>query len=194
MFYRSSKRILFQPKHLTQFPMPLAKCIFLDRDGVLNEDLSDYLHKLEELVIPAGVPEGLQLLKEAGYLLIVITNQAGIAKGLYGPDAVYAIHERMQEVSGGILDDLYFAPSHPDFTGKSLSRKPDSLLLEKAIAKYNIDATQSWMIGDRARDMEAGHKVGLKTIHIIPESEVSAGDFTAVSLLEAAKIILDLQN
>ncbi|MDQ6477643.1 HAD family hydrolase [Dyadobacter sp. LHD-138] len=174
--------------------MPLAKCIFLDRDGVLNEDLSDYLHKLEELVIPAGVPEALKSLKEAGYLLIVITNQAGIAKGLYGPDAVYAIHEQMQEVSGGILDDLYFAPSHPDFTGKSLSRKPDSLLLEKAIAKYNIDATQSWMIGDRARDMQAGHKVGLKTIHIIPESEVSAGDFTAVSLFDAAKIILDLQN
>lgn len=171
-----------------------TKCVFLDRDGVLNEDLSDYLHKLEELVIPAGVPEALQLLKEAGYLLIVITNQAGIAKGLYGPDAVYAIHERMQEVSGGILDDLYFAPSHPDFTGKSLSRKPDSLLLEKAISKYNIDTTQSWMIGDRARDMQAGHKVGLKTIHIIPESEVSAGDFTAVSLFDAAKIILDLQN
>jgi len=170
---------------------PITKCVFLDRDGVLNEDLSDYLHKLEDLVIPEGMPEALKLLKKAGYLLIVITNQAGIAKGLYQSDAVYAIHEKMQEVSGGMLDDLYFAPSHPDFTGKSLARKPDSLMLEKAIAKYNIDPNQSWMIGDRARDMEAGHKVGLKTIHIIPESEVSTGDFTAISLFEAAKIILN---
>ncbi|MBE9466310.1 D-glycero-alpha-D-manno-heptose-1,7-bisphosphate 7-phosphatase [Dyadobacter subterraneus] len=169
---------------------PTTKCVFLDRDGVLNEDLSDYLHKLDELVIPAGVPEALKMLKEAGFLLIVITNQAGIAKGMYGAEAVYAIHEKMQEVSGNALDDIYFAPSHPDFTGKSLSRKPDSLMLEKAIAKYNIDTTQSWMIGDRSRDMEAGHKVGLKTIHVIPENETSAGDFTAVSLFEAAKIIL----
>ena len=169
-----------------------TKCVFLDRDGVLNEDLSDYLHKLDDLVIPEGMPEALKLLKEAGFLLIVITNQAGIAKGMYGAEAVYAIHEKMQEVSGGILDDLYFAPSHPEFTGKSLARKPDSLMLEKAISKYNIDTTRSWMIGDRARDMQAGHKVGLKTIHIIPESEVSAGDFTAVSLFEAAKIILNL--
>ena len=169
-----------------------SKCVFLDRDGVLNEDLSDYLHKLDDLIIPEGVPEALNLLKEAGFLLIVITNQAGIAKGMYGPEAVYAIHEKMQEVSGNALDDLYFAPSHPEFTGKSLSRKPDSLMLEKAIAKYNIDTDQSWMIGDRARDMEAGHKVGLKTIHVIPENEISAGDYTAVSLYEAAKIILNL--
>jgi D-glycero-D-manno-heptose 1,7-bisphosphate phosphatase len=171
-----------------------TKCVFLDRDGVLNEDLSDYLHKLDELIIPEGVPEGLKLLKEAGFLLIVITNQAGIAKGMYGPEAVYAIHEKMQEVSGHVLDDLYFAPSHPEFTGKSLSRKPDSLMLEKAIAKYNIDTSQSWMIGDRARDMEAGHKAGLKTIHIIPENESSAGDFTATSLFEAAKIILEKED
>jgi D-glycero-D-manno-heptose 1,7-bisphosphate phosphatase len=168
-----------------------SKCVFLDRDGVLNEDLSDYLHKLDDLIIPEGVPEALNLLKEAGFLLIVITNQAGIAKGMYGPEVVYAIHEKMQEVSGNALDDLYFAPSHPEFTGKSLSRKPDSLMLEKAIAKYNIDTAQSWMIGDRARDMEAGHKVGLKTIHVIPENEISAGDYTAVSLYEAAKIILN---
>lgn len=170
--------------------MSKAKCVFLDRDGVLNEDLNDYLHKLEDLVIPEGMPEALKSLKAAGYLLIVITNQAGIAKGMYGREAVYAIHEKMQEVSGHVLDDLYFSPAHPDFTGESLSRKPDSLLLEKAIAKYNIDTTQSWMIGDRARDMEAGRKVGLKTIHIIPENEISAGDFSTESLFKAAQIIL----
>ena len=178
----------------TSSMLPKTKCVFLDRDGVLNEDLNDYLHKLAELVIPEGVPQALKLLKEAGYLLIVITNQAGIAKGLYQADAVYAIHERMQEVSGGALDDIYFSPYHEKYSGRSLSRKPDSLMLEKAIAKYNIDYQQSWMVGDRDRDMEAGKKVGLKTIQVIPEKETSTGDYAAVNLFEAAKIILQNAN
>ncbi|WP_374756623.1 D-glycero-alpha-D-manno-heptose-1,7-bisphosphate 7-phosphatase [Dyadobacter bucti] len=174
--------------------MSKRKCVFLDRDGVLNEDRSDYLYRLEDLVIPDGVTEALQLLKNAGYLLIVITNQAGIAKGLYDPEAVYAIHQKMQEASGNALDDIYFSPYHPQYSGNSLSRKPGSLLLEKAIAKYKIDPDQSWMIGDRDRDMEAGQKVGLKTIHIIPKTEISAGDFAAINLLAAAWIILENQN
>jgi D-glycero-D-manno-heptose 1,7-bisphosphate phosphatase len=169
---------------------PKNKCVFLDRDGVLNEDLGDYLFKLEDLVIPAGVPEALRLLKEAGFLLIVITNQAGIAQGLYKADAVYAIHEHMQRVSGEMLDDIYFSPHHPKFSGESLTRKPDTLMLEKAIAKYNIDPMTSWMVGDRDRDMVAGKKTGLQTIHIIPEKEPSSGDYAAVSLLDAARIIL----
>jgi D-glycero-D-manno-heptose 1,7-bisphosphate phosphatase len=166
------------------------KCVFLDRDGVLNEDCPDYLYRLEELVIPEGVVEALQLLKKAGYLLIVITNQAGIAKGLYEAENVYAIHNAMQEASGNALDDLYFSPYHPGYSGNSLSRKPGSLLIEKAIAKYDIDPMQSWMVGDRDRDMEAGQRAGLKTIHIIPETENNAGDYQAANLLEAAKIIL----
>ncbi|WP_044200170.1 D-glycero-alpha-D-manno-heptose-1,7-bisphosphate 7-phosphatase [Dyadobacter tibetensis] len=170
--------------------IPKRKCIFLDRDGVLNEDLNDYLYKLEDLIIPEGVGEALQALKKAGYLLIVITNQAGIAKGMYDAEAVYAIHERIQEVSGHVMDDLYFSPHHPDFSGQSLSRKPDSLLLEKAIAKYNIDPLQSWMIGDRSRDMEAGKKVGAKTIHILPSPEGHSGDFFAKNLREASELIL----
>ena len=170
--------------------MPKSKCIFLDRDGVLNEDLNDYLYKIEELVIPEGVPEALQILKRAGYLLIVITNQAGIAKGLYTDKAVYDIHEIMQQVSGSALDDIYFSPDHPDHSGKSLSRKPDSLLLEKAVSKYDIDLTLSWMVGDRERDMQAGKKMGLRTIQIIPETEKSAGDFAAISLRAAVDIIL----
>lgn len=167
------------------------KCVFLDRDGVLNEDCPDYLYKLEELVIPEGVAEALRLLKEAGYLLIVITNQAGIAKGLYTAENVYAIHEAMQNVSNNTLDDLYFSPYHPAYSGNSLSRKPGSLLIEKAMAKYDIDPAQSWMIGDRDRDMEAGKNVGLKTVHIIPHAEESTGDYAAVNLLEAARLILE---
>lgn len=172
----------------------MQKCIFLDRDGVLNEDLGDYLYKLEDLVIPDGVAEALKNFKKAGYLLIVITNQAGIAKGLYQADAVYAIHEQMQLISDGALDDIYFSPYHPDYSGNSLSRKPGSLMLEKAIAKYHIDPTQSWMIGDRDRDIEAGRKVGLKSVQIVAAHENSIGDYTAPNLEAAAKIILSLKN
>ena len=171
-------------------PLLKTKCIFLDRDGVLNKEMNDYLYKTDELIIPDGVVDALKLLKKAGYLLIVVTNQAGIAKGLYEADAVFAIHEMMQKASGGILDDIYFSPYHPDNSGRSLSRKPDSLMLEKAISKYNIDPDQSWMIGDRSRDMEAGKKAGVKTIHIVSENETSTGDFSAHNLFEAAKIVL----
>jgi D-glycero-D-manno-heptose 1,7-bisphosphate phosphatase len=170
--------------------LPKTKCVFLDRDGVLNEDCPDYLYNLDELVIPEGVTEGLKSLKRAGYLLIVITNQAGIAKGLYTAENVYAIHEALQKISDGALDDIYFSPYHPAHSGNSLSRKPGSLMLEKAIAKYNIDLDQSWMIGDRDRDMEAGKNAGVRTIHIVQGNETSAGDYAAFSLLEAAKIIL----
>ncbi|MCF2520701.1 HAD-IIIA family hydrolase [Dyadobacter sp. CY351] len=171
--------------------LPKTKCIFLDRDGVLNEDCPDYLYELEKLIIPEGVPEALKAFKKAGFLLIVVTNQAGIAKGLYTAANVHAIHEAMQKVSDNALDDLYFSPYHPSVSGVSLSRKPGSLMLEKAIAKYNIDVTKSWMIGDRDRDMEAGKNVGARTIQIVPETEASTGDFAAVSLFEAAKIILE---
>ena len=171
-----------------------TKCVFLDRDGVLNEDCTNYVYNLKDLVIPEGVPEALQMLKDAGFLLVVVTNQAGIAKGLYTAENVYMIHQAMQEASGNALDDLYFSPYHPQNSGISLSRKPGSLMLEKAIAKYDIDPSQSWMVGDRDRDMEAGKNAGVRTIHIIPENEKSYGDYAAVNLLEAANIILKNQN
>lgn len=170
--------------------MAQNKCVFLDRDGVLNEDLNDYLHHPKDLVIPAGVPEALKMLKDAGYFLIVITNQAGIAKGLYEAKEVMVIHEIMQQLSDGALDDIYFSPYHEKFSGLSLSRKPDSLMIEKAMAKYDIDPSRSWMVGDRGRDVQAGRKAGLKTIQVVSGNELSIGDYTVGSLLEAAKIIL----
>ena len=170
----------------------LKKCVFLDRDGVLNEEIGNYITRLEDLIIPEGMPEALRLLKEAGFLLIVITNQAGIAKDLYTEELVYGIHSKMQEASENALDDIYFSPYHPDLSGKSLSRKPDSLMIEKAIAKYNIDPEKSWMVGDRNRDIEAGRKVALQTIQIVSGDEVSIGDYAAANLLEAARIILSV--
>ncbi len=167
----------------------MNKCVFLDRDGVLNEDRVDYVYRMDELIIPNGVATALQSLKQAGYLLIVITNQSGIAKGLYTPQEVHAIHQHLQDISGNALDALYFSPYHPQYDTESLTRKPGSLMIEKAIARHEIDVTQSWMVGDAERDVLAGKKAGLRTIQITTKSH-SLADITVTNLLEAAEHIL----
>jgi D-glycero-D-manno-heptose 1,7-bisphosphate phosphatase len=172
----------------------MNKCVFLDRDGVLNEEIGHYVYKLEDLKIPEGTSEAIALLKDAGYLLIVITNQAGIAKGLYSRNEVWACHEKIQAACGNKLDALYYCPYHPDYDSASLARKPDSLLLEKAIAKYQIDTSRSWMIGDRPRDMEAAGKVAVRGIQISPGEKKYPGAQPAKHLLEAARIILSQER
>lgn len=168
----------------------MNKCVFLDRDGVLNQDHGDYTWRLDDFVILPGVGEALKKLKDAGYLLIVITNQAGIAKGLYGHEDVKACHDKLQKETGSLIDAFYYSPYHPS-VNESIGRKPDTLLFEKGIARFDIDSTQSWMVGDRGRDMEAGKKMGLKTIFIELMEEVPAlADYKAKSLLEATKFII----
>ncbi|MFN8358215.1 MAG: HAD family hydrolase [Spirosomataceae bacterium] len=168
----------------------MNKCIFLDRDGVLNKEVGDYVYRIEDLIVPDGTAEALRQLKDAGYLLIVITNQAGIAKGLYTRDDVRKCHEYIQQQVGHVLDDIYFCPHHPTYTTASLLRKPDSLMLEKAMSKYQIDKTTSWMIGDALRDVQAGKKAGVRTIHLTDAPLQSTGDFALTTLLEAAKLVL----
>lgn len=167
----------------------MNKCVFLDRDGVLNQDLEGYLFRPELLQFPEGVKEGLAELKKEGYLLIVVTNQAGIAKGLYTADDVRRIHQRMNEEYGNVLDDLYFAPHHDHYTTRSLSRKPGSLLIERAMAKYRINPAASWMIGDNERDIEAGISAGVRTILVNGLTSETKASFQAACFPDAVKII-----
>jgi D-glycero-D-manno-heptose 1,7-bisphosphate phosphatase len=167
----------------------MNKCVFLDRDGVLNEDRVDYVYRMDDLIVLEGVTDALQALKHAGYLLIVITNQSGIAKGIYTPQEVHTIHQHLQAISGNALDALYFSPYHPQYDTESLTRKPGSLMIERAIARHEIDVAQSWMIGDAERDIIAGKRAGLRTIQITA-SPKSLADKTVGSLLEAAEYIL----
>lgn len=168
----------------------MNKCIFLDRDGVLNVDRVDYVYRIEDLIIPEGTIEALQRMKAAGYLLIVITNQSGIAKGIYTREDVLNCHKYFQEQCGNLLDDIYFCPHHENFNSASLTRKPGSLMIEKAMAKYKIDPNQSWMIGDAHRDIKAGQRVGVKTIHITEKPEESFSEITTGSLLGASEVIV----
>ena len=148
------------------------KAVFLDRDGVINVERG-YTHRLEDFVILPDLIEILQLLQQKGYLLIVISNQSGIAKGLYKQSEVEILHKFMVDefTKNGIkLSEIYYCVHHPDVS-KCICRKPDSLFVEKALARFNIDAKKSYFIGDKERDTEAAEKAGVKGILI--ESNVS---------------------
>jgi D-glycero-D-manno-heptose 1,7-bisphosphate phosphatase len=166
------------------------KCIFLDRDGVLNVDRVDYVYRMEEFIIPPGVGEALRTLKDAGYLLVIITNQSGIAKGVYKREDVYMIHQAIQDGTGVELDDIYFCPYHEKFDSHSLTRKPGSLMIEKAAAKYEVDMDASWMVGDHERDITAGTRAGLRTIRLAPQGTETKATHLVDDLLAASKIIL----
>ncbi|WP_035566007.1 D-glycero-alpha-D-manno-heptose-1,7-bisphosphate 7-phosphatase [Hymenobacter sp. IS2118] len=139
------------------------KAIFLDRDGVLNVEIGTYVWEPEKFVICDGVPESLARLKAAGYLLIVVTNQAGIAKGLYTAADVQACYAKLQAACANALDALYFSDAHPSVS-ESILRKPNSAMLEKAVARFNLDPAQCWIVGDRLRDMAAGAAAGVRGI------------------------------
>ncbi|MDP1727066.1 MAG: HAD family hydrolase [Bacteroidota bacterium] len=149
------------------------KAIFLDRDGVLNKELGDYITCYEDFFILPHVFEGLKILQQHGYLLIVITNQGGIAKKLYTLDELNKMHNYLRGEllkNGVILTDIYFCPHHP-ILGNCLCRKPGSLLVEKALSKYNIDPAQSFFIGDKIRDIECGEAAGVKGVFIEPNED-----------------------
>lgn len=142
--------------------------IFLDRDGVINHDPGDYTKSLAEFHLLPTFLDALKSLKNKGFEFVIITNQGGIAKGLYTHDAVHEIHEHLRRVcaeQGTPLLDIFYSPHHPDF-GASLSRKPGSLMVERACAKHQLDASRSWMVGDKARDLEAAAGAGVRGIQI----------------------------
>ena len=164
------------------------KAIFLDRDGVLNDEIGDYVWEPARFVVSPGVPGALARLKAAGYYLIVVTNQAGIAKGLYTGADVQACHAKLQAACGGLLDALYFSDNHPSVS-ESIFRKPDSGMLEKAAARFALDPAQCWIVGDRLRDMAAGARLGVRGI-LVGHTEDGPYAPRAADLPAAAEIIL----
>ncbi|WP_017732679.1 D-glycero-alpha-D-manno-heptose-1,7-bisphosphate 7-phosphatase [Nafulsella turpanensis] len=166
----------------------LNKCVFLDRDGVLNKDYVDYVFSAEKLEILPGVTESMRKLKEAGYLLIVITNQSGIGKGIYRREQMHETHRLIQEASGNLISHFYYAPGHPSIS-ETLSRKPGTLMFEKAIARFDINPASSWMIGDKDRDLVPAKKLGIKTIQVDYNDSPTA-DFKVTDLTAAVPVIL----
>ena len=150
----------------------MNKAIFLDRDGIINEEIGDYVKRFEDFKLLPHLAETLKNYQSQGFLIIVITNQGGLAKGLYTLTELNKMHHYFlteMEKAGVTIAEIYFCPHHPDFNGNCLCRKPGSLLVEKAMARFNIDPKQSYFIGDRPRDAEAGEKVGVKGI-LVPSN------------------------
>lgn len=146
----------------------MNKAVFLDRDGVINHDPGDYTKSVEEFTINDGALESLKLLVDNGYLLILITNQGGIAKKKYTKSDVSKIHDYFlgtclkHDIK---IEEIYYCPHHSDIEN-CICRKPNSLLVEKAIARFNIDPEKSFFIGDKMRDIECGNGAGVKGIKI----------------------------
>jgi D-glycero-D-manno-heptose 1,7-bisphosphate phosphatase len=170
-------------------PAAKNKAVFLDRDGVLNEEMGDYVWTPERFRVLPDVPASLARLKAAGYYLIVVTNQAGIAKCLYTRAHVLALHELLQQAADYKLDALYLSESHPSVS-ESILRKPDSGMLEKAIARYHLDPAQCWLVGDRARDLEAAARVGVPGILVGQAEPVGGNVRRAANLAGATNLIL----
>lgn len=141
----------------------MRKVVFLDRDGVINVERGEYTYKVEDFVLVDGLIDFLQRYAQKGYDFIVITNQGGIAKSLYDHEDVDQVHGQLVKLLSEHhveLLDIYYCPHH-DQVSKCLCRKPGSLLIEKAAARHKVDLTQSFMIGDRDRDIQAAEGLGL---------------------------------
>ena len=150
-----------------------VSAIFLDKDGTLVED-RPYNVDPALIQLQGGAVEGLRLLRRAGYRLIVISNQSGVARGYFPESALVAVERRLRELlaAAGIgLDGFYYCPHHPDgsverYTRICRCRKPAPGLIEQAAADHDVDLASSWFVGDILDDVEAGRRAGCRTVLI----------------------------
>ena len=148
----------------------MKKAIFLDRDGTINVE-KDYIYKNEDLVFEEGTIEALKTFKNLEYILIVVSNQSGIARCYFTEEDLNIFNNNMNQIlkkNGVEITEFYCCPHHPDGIGEYKKvcecRKPNNKMIEDAIKKYNIDRKKSYMVGDKISDIEAGFKSNLKTV------------------------------
>ena len=178
--------------------------VFLDRDGTLNED-PGYISDPEQVVLFSDTGDALALLKKYGFLLIVISNQSGIARGLMKSEDVDAVNEKINQILSEYkvkIDAFYYCPAHPDYSSEEECecRKPSPKLLLEAASEFNVDLQGSYFIGDTIADIQCGKNAGIKTILVktgkgeesfsILQKENNFPTFVAENLLNASKFIL----
>jgi len=138
------------------------RAVFLDRDGTIVED-PGFLHEPGKVRLLAGAGEAIRALNQAGWLVITVSNQSGIARGLYDATAYTAVQRRLAELLAARdarLDGAYFCPHHPEFTGPCECRKPGVLLFREAAAALGIELARCVWVGDRVSDVEPARKLG----------------------------------
>ena len=152
----------------------LRPAVFLDRDGTINVE-KEYLYRIEDFEFISGAPAAIKKLKDAGYLVIVVTNQSGVARGYYSLDDVDHLHVHIQNElyqHGTSVDAFYICPHHPtegtgEYRQECGCRKPNPGMLLKAVADFNIDLGKSFIIGDKIADVDAGVKAGCIPIMVL---------------------------
>lgn len=175
----------------------MVRAVFLDRDGTIARNVP-YCSRPEDLELLPGVGEGIRLLNESGFVVVIITNQSGIARGYFTEETLAKIHQKMKDdlaKCGAHIDAIYYCPHHPN--DGCDCRKPKPALAFQAAKEHHIDLTQSFFIGDKLQDIEAGHLAGCKAVLISPietseillQAEVKP-DFTAPHFMQAAQVLL----
>ena len=150
------------------------RAVFLDRDGTINVETS-YLHKVEDFEFIPGAPEAIKKLKDAGFLVIVVSNQSGIARGYFDEDAVRILHHHIQnelKAIGTTIDAFYFCPHHPvkgigDYKVVCECRKGSPGMLLQASEEHGVDLNKSFMVGDKLADIEAGQRAGCQPVLVM---------------------------
>jgi D-glycero-D-manno-heptose 1,7-bisphosphate phosphatase len=179
---------------------PLRKAVFLDRDGTINEEC-DYLFRSEDCRFIPGAAEAIRRLNAAGFQVIVVTNQSGVARGFYGVDDIVSLHAWITEqlaAAGARIDAWYYCPHHPEYGGDNdcNCRKPFPGMLLQAAAEHGIDLASSWMVGDKVADIEAGIAAGCRPLLVRTgygarhETKVSSDVVVVDALPDAAGYIL----
>jgi D-glycero-D-manno-heptose 1,7-bisphosphate phosphatase len=163
------------------------KAAFIDRDGTLIEEVN-FLSRLEDLRLFSFAAEAVRRLKKSGFLIVVVTNQSGVGRGIFEESAMHAIHAQLEMDLE--LDAFYFCPHLP--TDGCRCRKPNTGMIEQATQKFAIDLENSWIIGDKAIDVETGFNAEIKTALVLTGYGRNAAreltrkpDVTAENLLEA---------
>ncbi len=179
----------------------VRKAVFLDRDGTIITNEGD-LGDPDGVELIEGAKEAIRMLHDAGWLLIVVTNQAGVARGAFTEGDIHLVHNRIDELISfdGVnpIEQYYYCCYHPEgpaaeWTCDHPNRKPRPGMLREAMLAHDIDGTQSWMIGDTARDIQAGNACHCKTIWLTGQNRVTdetTPTLFAPQLIDAAKFIL----
>lgn len=176
----------------------MRRAAFLDRDGTINQE-KEYLYRIEEFEFVPGAPQAIRLLNRADYLVVVVTNQSGVARGYYGEEEVERLHRHMDALlaaAGARVDAWLYCPHHPagrgDYALSCSCRKPLPGMLLEAARRYSIDLKRSVMIGDKLIDVQAARAAGCRPILVRSgygsreEGEVTGDVLVCDDLLQAA--------
>jgi histidinol-phosphate phosphatase family protein len=178
----------------------MARAVFLDKDGTVVEDVP-YNADPAKIRLAAGAAEAVRSLSEAGFRLVVITNQSGVARGLFPVSALAPVQARIEELiqqAGASIAGFYFCPhlpggSVPEYAIDCSCRKPAPGLILKAAVDHDIVLSESWMVGDKWDDVEAGMRAGCRTVligRLSPQSDGPRPTVAAADLASAARLIL----